>query len=150
MLTTYYANDSADEIEKLVEKISNFEHPVSPALLECFMLRHSRNVEDALTCIEELLNMAKENGEKEKISFSRYNSRTRVSTDEVVDKTTDEVLDKLKDVGEVKEETNSISLTRNDSKTDEPINANEEPLNDEKDSSSDFSDLGNTDHHSTY
>ena len=150
MLTTYYANDSTDDIEKLVEKITFFEHPVSPALLECFMLRHSRNAEDALTFVEELLDMAKENGEKEKISFSRYNSRIGVSTDEVLDNMTDEVLDKLKDVGEMNEEIKSIGLSRNNSKIDDSINANELPMNDETNSTSDLPDLGNTDHQSTY
>ena len=142
MLTTYYANDSREHIEKLVEKIASFEHPVSPALLECFMLRHSRNAEEALTCIEELLNMAKESGVKEKISYSRFNSRIGASTDEVLDKTIDEVLDKLKDVGEENVETKPSTFIQNDSKIDDSINANEPSLIDKKDSTSE---LGNND-----
>ena len=137
MLIAYYPNDSNEDIEKLVDEIASFEHPVSPALLECFMLRHNRNAEDASTYIDELLNMAKENGEKEKLSYSRYNSRIGVSTDEVPDNVTDEILDELKDVGEKNEETESISLTRSDSQIDDSIDVNELSLNDKKDSTSD-------------
>ena len=146
MLTTYYANDSTDDIEKLVEKIALFEHPVSPALLECFMLRHSGNAEDALTCIEELLNMAKENGEKEKISYSRFNSRIDASTDEVPDNSTDDVLDTLENVREENEQTESINLVQNDSNIDDSINTYEEYLDDERDS---ISEPGNNDQQRT-
>merc|ERR1719414_276007 len=74
MLTASYDNASAEDIEKITEQLDLFENPVSPALLECFILRHNRSVEDVLNHIEELKAMAEENAVKETIGNDKGTS----------------------------------------------------------------------------
>ena len=107
MLTAHYVDANTEDIENLIEEISSFEHPVSPALLECFLLRHKGSTEEALTSIEELKNMAKINGEKEKISYSRYNSKIGAPLSEIPEE--------LKNIGEENVEEETTTPTRRDS-----------------------------------
>merc|ERR1712038_315051 len=74
MLTASYDTACAEDMEKITDQIDSFEDPVSPALLECFILRHNRSVEDALNHMEELKAMAKENAVKEVIDRSTEDS----------------------------------------------------------------------------
>ena len=52
-------------VTELVDLIDSFDHTPSPAVLECYMLRHRLKVEEAIQNIDELKDMAKENAEKE-------------------------------------------------------------------------------------
>merc|ERR1712223_896441 len=70
MLKASYDTASAEDIEKITEQVDSFEDPVSPALLECFILRHNRSAVDALNHMEELKAMEKENAAKEAIDGS--------------------------------------------------------------------------------
>ena len=84
MLTASYDTASEEDIEKITEQLDSFEDPVSPALLECFILRHNRSVEDALNHIEELKVMTKENAVKETIRNDKE-TMTEDSTSEKAD-----------------------------------------------------------------
>lgn len=85
MLTASYDTACAGDIEKITDQIDSFEDPVSPALLECFILRHNRSVEDALNHIEELKAMAEENAVKETIQNDKE-TMTEDSTSEKANK----------------------------------------------------------------
>ena len=63
MFSAVYPNASDIEVEKIVELISSFEHPPSPAVMECYMLRYRESAATAIEHIEELKDMAKENAQ---------------------------------------------------------------------------------------
>ena len=63
MFSVVYPNAAANEVEKIVGLISSFEHPPSPAVMECYMLRYRESAATAIEHIEELKDMAKENAQ---------------------------------------------------------------------------------------
>jgi len=65
MITEAYPNTNDFKVEELAELIDSLDNPVSPASLECYMLRNRLSLEDAIQNIGELKSMAKENAEKE-------------------------------------------------------------------------------------
>ena len=65
MINEAYPNSKDALVTELVDLIASFDDTPSPAVLECYMLRHRLSVEDAIQNIEELKDMAKENAEKE-------------------------------------------------------------------------------------
>lgn len=143
MLKASYDTASAEDIEKITEQVDSFEDPVSPALLECFILRHNRSAEDALNHMEELKAMAKENAVKEVIGNDKGTS-TEDLTSEKVDKeepslNEEEALEKMVSESEIEEpkamEKENVAKEAIDGSTDDSTSDNtskEEPSLDEE------------------
>ena len=70
MINEAYPHSEVDQVTELVDLIESFDHTPSPAVLECYTLRHRLSVEDAIQNIDELKDMAKENAEKEIVKRS--------------------------------------------------------------------------------
>merc|ERR1712038_1101637 len=95
MLKASYDTASAEDVEKITEQVDSFQDPVSPALLECFILRHNRSAEDALNHMEELKAMAKENAAKEAIDGSADDLTSDNTSKEETSLNEEEALEKL-------------------------------------------------------